>query len=59
MVAIFKKYKPAWEKIRVVMSDKDMTVLAASFPDANLLISFFFWTEEYVFGAPPTTSLCH
>ena len=44
VIEVFKKYNPAWESTRVIMTDKDLTerdVLAKSFPNATLLICLF------------------
>ena len=41
---IFKKNNTAWESVRVIMTDKNVTeqyVLANSFPNASLLICLF------------------
>ena len=44
VVGIFKEQNPAWESVRVLMTDKDITereVLAGSFPGAELLICLY------------------
>lgn len=41
VAGVFKDQNPAWESVRVLMADKDITeweVLASSFPGAELLI---------------------
>lgn len=41
---IFKEENPAWEKVRVIMTDKDMTerhVFASQFPNAQMLICLY------------------
>ena len=44
VIGIFKKHNPAWELVRVLMTDKDFTerdVLAKHFPSAQLLICLY------------------
>lgn len=40
VAGVFKDQNPAWDSIRVLMADKDITewVLASSFPGAEILI---------------------
>ena len=44
MVDLFKKYNSSWERVRVIMTDKDVTersVFSAQIPSARLVICLF------------------